>query len=229
MHSESVNSHHAKADRRVINLLIADDSHMNCQLLKTAFSRSRSPFRIVGCAISREDVIDSMKSHHPDIALISQNLQDGPLTGFRALNELHHSFPETSVILLLQSATDDLIVDAFRAGARGVFCRAEPVQALCKCINAIHQGQIWANSRQLRSVLDAFKKAAPLSPANSRGRILLTKRENDVVKLIVEGCTNREVASSLGLTEHTVSNYLFRIYEKLGVSSRVELVLYWLK
>jgi len=109
------------------------------------------------------------------------------------------------------------------------FCREEPLQALSKCINAVNQGQIWANSKQLRSVLDAFASAAPLRLANGQGRVVLTKREIDVVKLVVDGLTNRAVAEKLGLTEHTVSNYLFRIYEKLGISSRVELVLYSLK
>jgi two-component system, NarL family, nitrate/nitrite response regulator NarL len=222
-------SERREVDRRVIDLLIADDSAMDCQLLKSALTRSRSPFRIVGCAVSRAEIIDSMNSHPPDIALISESLQDGPLTGFGVLGELHRSFPETSVIVLLKSASADLVVDAFRAGARGVFCRAEPVHALYKCISAVHQGQTWADSKQLRAVLDAFASAAPLRLANSRGRVLLTKREIDVVRLVVEGHTNRNVAQELGLTEHTVSNYLFRIYEKLGISSRVELVLYSLK
>lgn len=110
-----------------------------------------------------------------------------------------------------------------------MFCRAEPLQTLSKCIHAVHQGQIWANSSQLRSVLEAFANATPLSVTNAQGRSLLTKREMDVVTLVVDGASNRDVAAKLGLTEHTVSNYLFRIYEKLGISSRVELVLYSLK
>jgi two-component system nitrate/nitrite response regulator NarL len=224
-----VNSEHTKTDGRVIDLLIGDDSPMDCQLLKSALSRSRSHFRIVGCAVSKADIIHSMNSHPPDIALISESLQDGPLTGFEALGEVRNSFPKTSVIVLLKSASEDLIIDAFRAGARGVFCREEPLQALSKCIDAVNQGQIWANSKQLRSVLDAFASAAPLRLANAQGRVVLTKREIDVVKLVVDGYTNRAVAEKLGLTEHTVSNYLFRIYEKLGISSRVELVLYSLK
>jgi two-component system nitrate/nitrite response regulator NarL len=224
-----VGSAHTQADRRIIDLLIADGSSMDCQLLKSALTRSRSSFRVIACAVSRAETIRSMNSHPPDIALISESLQDGPLTGFGVLSELHNSFPKTNVIVLLKSAGDDLIVDAFRTGARGVFCRAEPLLALCKCINAVHQGQIWANSKQLRSVLDAFASATPLRLVNSQGRVLLTKREIDVVKLVVDGNTNRDVAQKLGLTEHTVSNYLFRIYEKLGISSRVELVLYSLK
>ena len=101
-------SEHSETDRRVIDLLIADDSPMDCQLLKSALTRSRSPFKIVGCAVSQADIIRSMNSHPPDIALISESLQDGPLTGFGVLSELHHSFPKTSVIVLLKSASDDL-------------------------------------------------------------------------------------------------------------------------
>ena len=221
-----VGSEHTEAVRRVADLLVADSSPMDCQLLKNSLTRSRSPFRVVACAVSQEEIVSSVSSGSVDIALISESLQSGPLTGFGVLSELHNRFPKTSVILLLKSATDDLVIDAFRAGARGVFCRAEPLSALYKCISAVHQGQIWANSKQLRSVLDAFSSAAPLRVFNSQGRVLLTKREIDVVKLVVQGHTNRDVAQKLGLTEHTVSNYLFTIYEKLGVSSRVELVLY---
>jgi DNA-binding NarL/FixJ family response regulator len=221
-----VGAEHTEAVRRVIDLLVADASPMDCQLLKSALTRSRSSFRVVACAVSQAEIIRSVSSDPVDIALISESLQGGPLTGFGVVSELRRSFPGTSVIVLLKLATDDLVIDAFRAGARGVFCRAEPLTTLYKCINAVHQGQIWADSRQLRSVLDAFASAAPLRVVNSQGQVLLTKREIDVVKLIVQGHTNREVAQKLGLTEHTVSNYLFRIYEKLGVSSRVELVLY---
>jgi DNA-binding NarL/FixJ family response regulator len=222
-------SEHNEADRRVIDVLIADGSPMDCQLLKSALTRSpRSSFRVVACAVSHDEILRSMKLHSPDVALICESLQEGPLTGFRVLRELRSSFPQTSVIVLLKSATEDLTVDAFRAGAKGILCRAEPLPTLCKCINAVHQGQIWANSSQLRSVLDAFVSAAPLHQVSSRGRALLTKREAEVVRLVVDGHTNREVSQKLGLTEHTVSNYLFRIYEKLGISGRVELVLYWL-
>jgi DNA-binding NarL/FixJ family response regulator len=220
-----------EAGQQLISIVVADDSPMDCELLKNALTKTRFPFRVVSCAVTTAEILHSLKAHSPHIALISENLQDGSLTSSGVLSELHNSFPETSVIVLLRSATEDLIVDAFRAGAKGVFGRAEPLQTLCKCINAVHQGQIWANSAQLRSVLAAFSTSAPLHLflASATGRKLLTKRETEVVKLVVDGCTNRGVAEKLGLTEHTVSNYLFRIYEKLGISSRVELVLYSLK
>ena len=218
-----------ETDRRVIDVLIAEDNPMDCQLLKTALTDPRLPFRVVSCAVSRAEILHSVNAHSPDIALISENLQDGPLSGLSTLSELRTSSPKTSVIVLLRSSCEDLIVKAFRAGAKGVLCREEPLQTLCKCISAVHQGQIWANSKQLRSLLDAFASAEPLNLTSAHGRPLLTKRETDVVKLVVDGYANRDVAEKLGLTEHTVSNYLFRIYEKLGISSRVELVLYSLK
>ena len=118
------------------------------------------------------------------------------------------------------------VVDAFRAGAKGIFCKTEPIQALCKCIQAVHAGQIWANSDQLNWTVEAFAKATPLHLTNAVGRYLLAKRENEVANLVSEGLTNREIAQKLGLSEHTVKKYLFRIFEKLGISNRVELVLY---
>lgn len=207
------------------SLLIAAESQMECQLLKTMFARARLRFSIY-CASSCADVSRSMNTHHADIALVSDSLEDGPLTGFRVLNELQTAFPKTHVILLLKSDRQDLIVDAFRAGAKGVFCRTEPIEALHKCVSAVSEGQTWANARQMQYVLDAFANVAPLRLVNTQRKITLTKREKSVVRFVVEGYTNREAAQELGLSEHTVSNYLFRIYEKFGISSRVELVLY---
>ena len=82
---------------------------------------------------------------------------------------------------------------------------------------------------QLQFSLDATVSATPLRIVNPRGKTLFTKREDDVVNLVVDVPSNRETTRKLGLTEHTVSNYLFRIYEKLGISTRVELVLYALR
>jgi DNA-binding NarL/FixJ family response regulator len=93
----------------------------------------------------------------------------------------------------------------------------------------VHQGQVWANSEHLGYLLDALGHAKPLHLQDSRGLNLLSKREENVVRLVSEGLTNRQISSDLGLSEHTVRNYLFRIFDKLGVSTRVELVLYCLQ
>jgi DNA-binding NarL/FixJ family response regulator len=98
---------------------------------------------------------------------------------------------------------------------------------LCKCIHAVFSGQIWANSKQLQVVVDALSKNVP--PArirNARGASLLTQREEGLVHLVAEGRTNRDISRHLNLSEHTVRNYLFRIFNKLGTSNRLELALY---
>ena len=202
---------------------------MGCQLLKSALTRSRFRFEVVACATSCPEIVKSMSARPVDVVLVSESLQGGPFAGFQALNELQAAFPAVRVIILLKSAPRDLVVDAFRAGVEGVICRTEPIQVLCKCIQTVHKGQIWANSHQLHFILEALMISTPLRMVNSGGRYLLAPRENEVANLVAEGMTNREIAQKLGVAEHTVSNCLFRMYEKLGISSRVELVLYLLK
>lgn len=214
---------------RRIRVLIADETAMGCQLLKHALSRFRFRFEIVACATNCLQIVECASKNPVDVALLSQSLDGGTFAGFQALNELQTSFPSVRVIMLLRAAPCDLVVDAFRAGAKGVVCRTEPVRALCKCIQAVHQGQVWANSHQLHFLLEALMTSTPLRVVNAKGRYLLAHREDEVANLVAEGMTNREIAQKLGVAEHTVSNYLFRIYEKLGISSRVELVLYVLK
>jgi DNA-binding NarL/FixJ family response regulator len=199
---------------------------MYCQLMASAFKRSRYHFSIAACAIDSVGVRSALEQRQPHVATISANLQDGPLVGFEVLRELRASHPKTHAIMLLDSPERDLVVDAFRGGAHGVFCREEPFEALCKCIYSVYQGQVWAKSQELRYALEALAETAPLRMVNARGAKLLTKRQEDVVRLVAEGLTNREVSRRLNLSEHTVRNYLFRIFEKLGISSRVELVLY---
>jgi DNA-binding NarL/FixJ family response regulator len=209
--------------------LLADETAMGCQLLKNALTHSSARFRVVECATNREEVIEALRTNEVDVALLSEDLADGAGVGFRALSELSASFPKTRLILLLKSGSEELVVDAFRGGAKGVFCKSEPIQSLRKSIQAVHKGQVWANSHQLHLILEALVSASPLRSKTLPKAAFLAKREDEVAGLVAEGLSNREIAERLGLTEHTVSNYLFRIYEKLGISGRVELVLYILK
>lgn len=133
--------------------------------------------------------------------------------------------PDTRVVVLIDASDRAAVVDAFRAGAGGVFCRTEHFRLLAKCIQCVHMGQVWASSSELHFLLEALTQPT-FANFRSDGSSPLSSREVDVVRCVAEGLTNREIAQRLKLTEHTVKNYLFRIFDKLGVSSRVEVVLY---
>ena len=143
------------------------------------------------------------------------------------LRRFHLAHPEIPKVLLVDSCDRELVVSAFRSGARGIFSVTDAnLRLLCKCLLRVVAGEIWANTEQLNYLMDFISEVPSLRVLNSRGRRLLTPREEQVVALVAEGLGNRQIASELNLSQHTIKKYLFRIFEKLGVSSRVELVLY---
>lgn len=215
--------------RSLVQILIAEANQMNCQLVARAFRPRRYRVAVVASTIESAHALALLKEKEPDIAIVSAKLQAGPLEGFRVLRELRSFHVRTHPIMLLDSRDRELVIAAFRVGARGVVFRDEPLETLCKCIHAVHQGQIWANSEHLGFLLGALSTSMPTHIQDARGSNILSKREEDVVKLVAEGMTNREISRQLALSEHTIRNYLFRIFEKLGISSRVELVLYCLQ
>ncbi len=208
-----------------IRVLVADHTRMGSQLLGDALKRCHD-LDVVDTAASSHEVLTAASKDHPHVTVISANLDEEPLRGFKVSRELRASYSEIKVVMLLDSSKRDLVVEAFRAGATGVFCRNESIKALCKCIHCVQKGQFWANSNEMRFVLEALADRAPMRLVDAKGTALLSKREQDVILCVAEGLTNREIAEHLKLSEHTVKNYLFRIFDKLGVSSRVEMILY---
>jgi DNA-binding NarL/FixJ family response regulator len=211
------------ADRT--SVLISEASKMYCDLLNMAFYAVRERFNVVASASSAAEILSVIQEHRPQVAVISDNLEDGPLAGIRILPEVRRINPETRILVAMGSPDRELVIEAFRFGADGVFCRNSSFEQLCKSVDAVSRGQIWANATELRYVLDEFTRAPKQLKMDPTVENRMTKRETDVVRLAVEGLSNREIARELGLTEHTVKNYLFRIFDKLGVSNRVELVL----
>ena len=171
---------------------------------------------------------DFGKIANADVAIVSSTLEEGPLTGFTLLRRLVKENDGLRCVTLLDQANRDLVIEAFRSGALGVCERSQSYSLLCKCIHCVQHGQVWANSQQLRYVLEALVSGMPSRVTNVRGEVLLTQREEAIVSLVAEGLKNREIAETLKVSEHTVKNHLFRVFEKLGISNRAELILYLL-
>ncbi len=208
-----------------IRVLVADSTPMGSQLLADALTRDPH-FRLAAVCTGSKDILERAATYAPDVAVVSAYLDEEPLKGFEVARQLCLRFPNVSIVLLIDSSKRDLVVGAFAAGAHGVFCRSESVDALRKCIEAVSLGQVWANSREMHFILEAFAASAPIRLVDTKGAVLLSKREQDVMHCVTEGLTNREIAARLKLSEHTIKNYIFRIFDKLGVSTRVEMVLY---
>lgn len=210
----------------VILIGIAEANQMACQLVANVLRPRKGRIAVIGCASTSDEALLLFGERRPNVAIVSAQLGDGPLQGYRVVRELRSLHSHTRAIMLLDSRARELVTDAFRCGARGVVFRDEPLDTLVKCVLAVHEGQVWANSESLRDLVDALSKTRAVQLRDARGTDLLSKREADVVRLVAEGLTNRAISSELGLSLNTVRNYLFRIFDKLGVSTRVELVLY---
>jgi DNA-binding NarL/FixJ family response regulator len=207
------------------SLLISEASKMYCDLLTKAFQAVPERFEVVACASNTTELLALVQEHRPKVAIVSDTLEDGPLTGLRILSDVRRANADTRILVAMGSMDRELVTEAFRSGADGVFWRNSAFELMCKSVDALAQGQIWANATELRYVLEEFTRAPKARKVDPAVENRMTKRESDVVKLAVEGLSNREIARELGLTEHTVKNYLFRVFDKLGVSNRVELVL----
>jgi DNA-binding NarL/FixJ family response regulator len=206
-----------------IRVVICDNSWIVTQLLAEALRRE-SDLDVIGGGMDLRNLLSQTSSQQIDVALVSARSDDDPVRGLEIVRELKAARPQIRCIVLLENSKRDTILEAFRAGARGLFSRGDSVAILSKCIRAVHQGQIWANPEQLSEVVEAMAAGPRVKAVDANGFKLLSKREMDVVRSLAEGLPNRDIAKKLGLSQHTVKNYLFRIFDKLGVSSRLELL-----
>ena len=213
------------SDVKNIRVAIFETTQMSCELMSRAFEVGSCDIEVVLTGVSSEPPNDT-RLNDAHVVVISSTLKEGRLSGFALLRQLSKANPNLNCVLLLDQDERELVIEAFRSGAVGVCERSQPYELLHKCIVCVNGGQVWANSLQMRYVLDALSSGLPPFVIDARGKILLTKREQEIVSKVAEGLKNREIAELLNVSEHTVKNHLFRIFERLGISSRAELILY---
>jgi len=206
----------------VIRVLVADDTRLHTQLLADALRRDGG-FEVIGS--DSQELNSRADLHNIDVLLLSSELDEQPARGFQVLREVRVVHPSIRAVVLLDSSKHKTVLEAFRAGARGVLSRQESIETLSKCVRSVHQGQIWANSQQMGLLTQALVCSQKLPMVNGQAMEQLSKREMEIVNCVAQGLSNRKIAEHLGLSQHTVKNYLFKVFDKLGVSSRAELLL----
>jgi len=220
-----VTDHVATPGNEPIRVYLFEATQMSAELLSHALEKSSYGLRVVGSGVSLRGK-EEFQPGECDVVVISSNLKDGPLSGFTLLRHLAKTNRSTRCVMLLDQGERDLVVEAFRCGAAGVCERDQPYEMLCKCVYSVSRGQVWANSQQLKFVMEALATGMSGRVTDAKGQLLLTRREDEICSLVAEGLKNREIAKLLNLSEHTVKNHLFRVFERLGISSRTELILY---
>ena len=177
---------------------------------------------VVGEASNGNQCIKMLDKFKPDILLLDLRMPEKD--GLAVLTEVNFESLPTRVIVLTAAEDDRDVIRAMRLGARGVVLKQSASDLLLKSIRQVHEGEIWLDNRMTAEVIDAFKKSA--ESGQRREKPLLSDREKEVVQLVSQGFRNREIGEKLFISEQTVKNHLHNIFDKLGVSDRLELALY---
>ena len=204
-----------------IRILVIDDHVLYRESLVAVLNKEKD-LEVVGQASTVEEIKTRLAESKPDVVLCEVNLPGQ--NGLDLLREVPALSPATRIIVLSDGEIANDVVDVMRQGARGFLDKLSPVELFLKCIRKVHTGEIWLNGRLTEAVLHAFGAHQPLSKLD--GKAELSRREMEVISLVVQGYKNRDIGQKLFISEKTVKNHLSAIFNKLGVADRLELTLY---
>jgi two-component system nitrate/nitrite response regulator NarL len=216
-----------------IRIVVADDHPIFrdglCRLLAL-----EDDFEVVAQAQDGRQVLDVLQQFEPDILLL--DLKMPGLDGLATLQRLQIAKNRTRVIVLTASDDKNEFVQAMKLGTSGIVLKQTATELLIKSIRKVHAGEIWLDSYTTAAVIRQFvandeqPAMAPMqqqpAPQRERERSPLSQREREIVALVAQGFKNKEMAEKMFISEQTVKNHLHNIFDKLGVSDRLELALY---
>jgi len=212
-----------------IRIVVADDHPIFrdglCKLLAL-----EEDFEVVAQAQDGRQVLDVLQQYEPDILLL--DLKMPGLDGLSTLQRLQVAKNKTRVIVLTASDDKNEFVQAMKLGTSGIVLKQTATELLIKSIRKVHAGEIWLDSHTTAAVIRQFVAADDSAPASAqpaprdRERSPLSQREREIVALVAQGFKNKEMAEKMFISEQTVKNHLHNIFDKLGVSDRLELALY---
>jgi DNA-binding NarL/FixJ family response regulator len=204
-----------------IRIVIADDHPIFRDGLRKLLDHE-DDMQIVGEVNNGNEATAMIGKLKPDILLLDLRMPEKD--GLTLLEEMNFDSLPTRVIVLTATEDDRDVVRAMRLGARGVVLKQSATDLLIKSIHKVYGGEIWLDKRMTAEVMKAFAKSAEGGPR--RDKPLLSDREKEIVQLVAQGFRNREIGEKLFISEQTVKNHLHNIFDKLGVSDRLELALY---
>ena len=216
-----------------IRIVVADDHPIFrdglCKLLAL-----EEDFEVVAQASDGRQVLEVLQQLEPDILLL--DLKMPGLDGLATLQRLQAARNKTRVIVLTASDDKNEFVQAMKLGTSGIVLKQTATELLIKSIRKVHAGEIWLDSHTTAAVIRQFvaaeeQQVAPPPPPlqatqRDRERSPLSQREREIVALVAQGIKNKEMAEKMFISEQTVKNHLHNIFDKLGVSDRLELALY---
>jgi len=180
-------------------------------------------FNVVGEAGSGEETVEVVRSTQPDLMLLDVCMPRR--SGLAALRELQGCQQPRHIIILSGALDAEQLVTAIQLGARGVVRKDTPTERLFEAIASVVHGASWVDQGLTSDLLDAVRMLGQARNGAGALPFGLTRRETEVVSLVVEGCNNREIAQRFAVTEETIKHHLTRIFDKVGAANRVELAL----
>jgi len=212
-----------------IRILIVDGHPIVLEGLHKVFA-DHPAITVVGEAIDGMDAIEKVVTLEPDVVLMDIKLPR--VDGLTVLRSIQTRSPKSKVILFASAEHREEFVEAMKLGCAGVLHKDVPTSLIEKSILKVHAGEIWLDSNTTAAVMRKFSSPAesggapPTNGKTPRERAQLSQREREIIILIAQGYKNKEIAEKMFITEQTVKNHLHNVFDKLGVSDRLELALY---
>ncbi|MGA2611163.1 MAG: response regulator transcription factor [Terriglobia bacterium] len=210
--------------REEIAILIADDHPVFREGLRKLLE-AEPGFRVLGEAADGEQTLKLARQLEPEILLL--DIRMPKLSGLEVLRELKPLLIQPRTIVFTAAVEKDQIVQALQLGARGIILKHSATDVLFEGIRCVKAGQYWVGHESVSDLVQALLEFRPGPEAAERRQGFgLTPRETGVIALIVAGYSNKDIATKFAISEHTVKHHLTNIFDKLGVSNRLELALF---